>query len=126
MPVEYESDESLDLTIATVKGTPTLDEIVSALKSFYGGQPTKKVIWNWTGSDPSQLTVTELQQLASFPARYGEHRRGARTAMVAPEDSSFGISRMFQSFGEQNGLPFALRVFHNIDNALAWLAEPEK
>ncbi|MBW2170548.1 MAG: hypothetical protein JRF69_00975 [Deltaproteobacteria bacterium] len=126
MPVEYESDESIDLTIATVKGTPTFDEIVSAVKSFYGGQPTKKVIWNWKGSDPSQLTVIELEQLASFPARYSEHRRGAKTAMVAPDDFSFGISRMFQTFGELNGLPFTLKVFHSMGDAFTWLAEPEK
>jgi hypothetical protein len=126
VPVEYESDESLDLTIATVKGTPTFNEIVSALKSFYGGQPTKKVVWNWTGSDPSHLTVTELERLASFPARYRDHRRGAKTAMVAPDDLAFGISRMFQTFGELNSLPFTLKVFHTLDDAFLWITKPKE
>jgi hypothetical protein len=124
MPVEYESDPSLDLTIATIKGTPTLDEIVSAVKSFYGSQPTKKVIWNWTGSDPSRLTTLDLEQLASFPARYSDLRKGGKTAMVAPDDLSFGISRMFQTFGDMKGLPFSVRVFHSLGEAFAWLGEP--
>ncbi len=47
MPVEFESDQSIDLTIVTITGVPTFDEIIAAIETFYGGQPTKKVIWNW-------------------------------------------------------------------------------
>jgi hypothetical protein len=126
MPVEYARDPSLDLTIATIKGSPTLDEILSAVKSFYGAQPTKKVVWNWTGSNPSRLTTLDLEQLASFPARYSDLRKGGKTAMVAPDDLSFGISRMFQTFGDMNGLPFEVRVFHSLGDAFVWLGESDK
>jgi hypothetical protein len=123
MPVEYESDPYLDLTIATIKGTPTLDEILSAVESFYSNQPTKKVIWDWTESDPSRLTAFDVELLAGFPARYTDLREGGKTAMVAPDNLSFGISRMFQTFGQMNGLPFTVRVFHSIGDAFLWIAD---
>ena len=122
MPVEFESDQSIDLTIVTITGVPTFDEILAVVETFYGGQPTKKVIWNWGESDPSQLTPTDLERLANLPVRHSGLRQDGKTAMVAPDDLSFGISRMFETFGEPESLPFTLKVFHNLGDALKWIA----
>jgi hypothetical protein len=124
MPVEFESDQSIDLTIATITGTPTFDEIITAIEAFYGGQPTKKVIWNWGGCDPSQLTFTDIENLALLPSRYSDLRKGGKTALVAPGDLSFGISRAFQSLGDVKDLPFTVGVFRNLSDAVQWIAKP--
>ena len=124
MPVEFQSDQSIDLTIATVTGAPTFDEIIAAIEAFYGGQPTKNVIWHWSVSDPRQLAVTDIEKLACLPSRYSDLRKGGRTAMVALDDVSFGISRMFQMFGEPGGLPFTVKVFRRMGDALSWIAQP--
>jgi len=99
--------------------------MVDTIKSFYGNQPAKNVIWDWTGSDPSQLTTSDVEKLANSPARYSDLRKGGRTAMVAPDDLSFGISRMFQTFGDMNGLPFIFKVFHSLGDAFLWISNPE-
>jgi hypothetical protein len=95
------------------------------MEAFYGGQPTKKVVWNWGVCDCRQLSVIDVEKLASLPSRNSDLRKGGKTAMVAPKDLSFGISRMFQTFGDMKGLPFAVEVFHNIGDAMQWLAEPD-
>ena len=106
------------MTIATITGVPTLDEIIAAIEAFYGGQPTKKVIRNWGESDP----VTDLERLAILPVRHSGLQEDGKTAMVTPDNLSFGISRMFQTFGDPEGLPFTLKVFHNLGDALQWIA----
>jgi hypothetical protein len=113
------------LTVATITGTPTFDIIASAVKSFYGGQPTKNVIWDWSGSDPSQLTPLDLEQLAGLLVRYSVLREDGKTAMVAPDSVSYRISKEFRALGELNGLPFTVRVFFNRGDALLWISDPK-
>jgi len=123
MPIEIRSDQARDLTIATLEGVVTFHDIMAAIESFYS-QPTKKIIWDSSNCQYSQLTHVEVQKLATFPLRYSDLRKDGKTAIVAREDLSFGLSRMFQAFGQAKDLPFSIEVFRELGDAMQWIAEP--
>ncbi len=66
-----------------------------------------------------RLTLDELRHAGdhgrSIDERLGKHR----TAIVAPRDLEYGVSRMFEILGERPNM--SLQVFRDRSDALTWL-----
>jgi hypothetical protein len=55
-----------------------------------------------------------------------EHRESigpSRSAIVAPSDRAYGMSRMFEVFAEESSID--VRVFRDFDEAKRWVVEGE-
>jgi len=46
-----------------------------------------------------------------------------KTAIVAPEDLSYGLSKLYESYSEHS--PETIMVFREAKDALEWLGVPE-
>ncbi len=123
MAIETTFDESRELTAFTVEGPLVYADVEQAMKSFYEGSVSRNVLWDLRNASVEGFTAAEVKQLAASPDRFTEERRGGRTAIVASGDLAFGLSRMFQSFGESKDLPFPIRVFRAKEEALDWIDE---
>ena len=84
---------------------------------------TYDYLWDMRGSTLNQeLTFSVIHDLHGFMKhRTPPGRAGRKAAIIAADDASYGVARMFQLGGAE--LPFIASVFRDLDAAEAWLAE---
>lgn len=102
-----------------VVGPLYLPEILAVIKKVY---PSVKhgVVWDFSESDPSQVTKHDMMLAAQSVATYAKHRK---TAAVGSADLQFGLLRMYEAYAEIERVSPIMRVFRNTDDALDWLRE---
>ncbi len=70
-----------------------------------------------------EISSEEVGQIALLIQKFGGIRKGIRTAIVTPEDLTFGLSRILISLLEagEDTLPVGMRVFRRMQEANEWL-----
>ena len=115
-------DMKRNLTIYTCRGQISVDEIKKKVKSFYEGTPSRNVIWDFTEADLSSITADEIRALANGVKKLAHSREGGKTAIVAPEDISYGFGRMYQIFAEIYAQIADIQVFRSRSEAEHWFS----
>ena len=125
MPITSEVDKTRNLTIFTLTGELTLDEILGALKSFWEDRElTLNTLWDARNAIVTNIRSSELQNIAGFIGQYRnrfEERENGKAAIVAPTDLQYGLSRILGTFYEREGLPIKLQPFRTMEEAIQWL-----
>lgn len=110
-----------DMTVFTVEGDLTADEIMQYSAEFYTTKPTKLVLWDATKGSVRRISTYDFQKIAEHMKKITTMRKGGKTAFVGIFDADFGMGRMYEAFAEQKELPVSYRTFRNIENANKWL-----
>jgi len=118
-------DSEKDLTSFTVIGEVGVEEVRNMIQNFYDGTITKNVIWDLSESNLANLTSSEIYSIAHTPRKYAHKRAGGKTAIVAPSDITFGLTRMYELMTELQNLPFKTQPFKKLEEAHKWLVEIE-
>jgi len=121
MPLSKRVYKQLELTVFIVSGELTFDEQIRALREYYEGEPTRNAIWDFRAITGSRITSEELRQIIAFTKWYEDRRPGGKTALVASTQLDFGLGRMSHALAEREGLPWQIRVFRSIEEALEWI-----
>ena len=124
MPISVHINKEKDLTTFKVVGILDFDAVMSAVKAFYTGNPTKHVLWDDKDATDVKLTSDEVGTIARLRERFEGKREAGKTALVAHKDIVFGLSRMFEVQSSLERAPYDVMVFRNIDDACKWLDEP--
>ena len=125
MPIDSHIDETNKLTVFKATGVLRYDEIISAVKSFYEGQPTENVLWDLSDITEIQLTSEQVESIVSLSKRFNSARSKGKTAFVAQNDLVYGLSRMFNTLGEISGAPFQRWAFRSMEEAYQWFSEED-
>lgn len=96
---ELKKITSGEMTVVKAIGTIIPGELLSALEEFYTYNPTKFIIWDLTEASAIQLKSKYIEQIVKLVSRYKSSRPGGKTAIVAPGDLEFGVSRMLNIHG---------------------------
>lgn len=123
--ISVQVDYEKNLTVFTVIGEVEADEIKNEIRKFYEGEVTKFVLWELSESDVSKLTFSDVKDIASTPIEYSKKRIGGKTAIVAPEKITFGLSRMYDTMKDIQKVPFPTMSFRTYDKAYNWLLSTE-
>jgi hypothetical protein len=118
--VESRSDPARGLTEYICTGVVDRAEIMDAVSSFYADTPTPNVLWDLGDANVSALSAADVEVLAQHTVERAHSREEGKTAIVAPKDMGFGLSRMFQTFADLASHQAAVRVFRTHDEAIAW------
>jgi hypothetical protein len=110
-----------DLTVFTVVGKVTANEIAAAISDFYESDVTSNVLWDLNDSDLGQIDSSEVKRIANLSIKYAEKRSSGKTAIVGSADLAFGLSRMYEMTKEFVKLPFETQAFRDTDEAYKWL-----
>ena len=122
--IERRTDENAQLTIYTAKGSISGEEVKKAIKDFYEHGPvTRNVLWDVSLAVLVDLSAEDVRQIAHVPRQSLELRQDGKTAIVAPSDLAYGLSRMYQTSSQPEALPFEVQVFRDSEAAHKWLAE---
>ena len=123
MPISSTYDRSKDLTVFTATGVLTFDEHMAVLRDLYKDHPTRNVLWDMRGMTGERLSSDELRRMISFIKLHEVKRPGGKTAIVTSTDLDFGLSRMSDALGESEQLPWRIRGFRSMEEAVKWLEE---
>jgi len=121
--VESRSDLTRGLTEYTCTGVVDRAEITDAVDGFYADTPTPNVIWDLADANVSALSAADVEVLADHTVSRAHSRDEGKTAIIAPKDMGYGLSRMFQTFTDLAKHQAAVRVFRTRDDALEWIDE---
>ena len=119
--VRIESES--DLTVYTVIGSVTADDIQHIIKKFYEDHITQNVLFDLSKSDVSRLSADDVHSIAHTPRKCAETRTGGKTAIVAPTDITFGLTRMYEFMTEVQNFSFTTQTFRTSQDAYQWLFE---
>jgi len=114
-------DSENDMTVFTVIGKVTANELVAAISDFYENSVTSNILWDLTKSDLSEIRSSDVELITNLSVKYAEKRSSGKTAIVGSDDLTFGISRMYEMTKEIAKLPFETKAFRDIDKAFKWL-----
>jgi hypothetical protein len=129
MSISTEIDKSRKLTVYTVTGQVSLDELLNSLEGFYESpEVTLNVLWDGRNAKLKPLSLVDITKIASYRGRHKDHRenrRGGKTAIVAPEHVDSGVFSMAEMFKKTMAakLSYEVRAFRSIDDAVTWLGE---
>lgn len=121
-------DARRELTIQTVAGVVTANEIAQAIESYYAAQSTRMILWDFTDADVGLITGTDVHALVALTRRFSARRPGGKTAMVFSSELGFGLGRMFDIQQDSATAPISHASFRDRKEALDWLfrdAAPE-
>jgi hypothetical protein len=122
--IERRTDENAQLTIYTAKGNISGEEVRVAIGDFYEHGPiTRNVLWDVSQAVLNDMSAEDIRQIAHVPRQSLELRKDGKTAIVAPSDLAFGLSRMYQISSQPEPLSFEVQVFRDSEAAHKWLAE---
>lgn len=112
-------DYQLDLTVHTVSGDLTSQELLDKLDTYYQGRPTQLILWDFMNGTWSGITFDQLQELMRKAKKYS--RKGGKTAFVFSKDIDFGIGRMVETYGELEKYDYEFSSFRDMKDAEKWL-----
>ena len=110
-----------DLTIHTVRGTVRLDEIADHVRSYNAEGPSLNTLWDFrAGQVPTTGDADQQSQalVSGIPAD-----RIGKIAMVVTAGLDFGLLRIWSAYAEAATDTLKLKIFHDYDQALAWLGD---
>ena len=114
-----------DLTVFTVEGELTANEIISYSSEFYDKEPTKLVLWNALKGSFKNISNKDFQRIAKQMKVYTSKRKGGKTAFVGVFDLDYGLRRMYEALAEIEQLPITYRTFRTVEEARQWLFSVE-
>lgn len=119
MPITYEVDETRSLTVTTLVGEVSRDEIIAYYEQFMADPRSRsctKSLIDLTASIPVDGSPDWMQ---SITARSDSTTNVTRMAVVAPDDLRYGLSRAYEAYvGDKT---FATSVFRTRSEAEEWL-----
>ena len=129
MPITSRVDKIKNLTIYTLTGELTLDDIQSAIKSFWEAHElTLNTLWDARRAKLTNLESSDMESITTFIDQYThrfEERKGGKSAVVASSDLVYGLSRILGTLYEIEDFPNQLKIFRIMDEAMEWLDQDE-
>jgi hypothetical protein len=128
MPITCDFRPDAKLAIFVHVGIVPDDEFLSSYRSFLEDprfDPSFNLLVDLRRTSSTPRSSGALRTLAQFIRGVFRHNAvRPKVAVIAPEDLSFGLARMYEAFSESVLWEFA--VFRAADAALAWLGAPEE
>ena len=123
MPIDVCIDTGRNLITRTGRDLVTVDECIQTVEyvlTHPDYQPGMKSLSDMRDVS-HQLTADDVRRIAQVVAGTREEPLSTRAAIVVSKTVSYGLSRMLQIHLEGEGLPLALSVFYDMDEAERWL-----
>lgn len=125
MPITTRIEADTGIVRYVITGEIKVQEVLSAVGSIYRdpAYPSPlRALCELAGAKP-MLDADDVRSVVGFT---GYHRPAdaGRLAIVAPEDLSFGLSRMYEILSSEQGVE--TKVFRDVEAARRWLLSDDE
>jgi hypothetical protein len=119
--IETKVDVAGNLVVNSCRGVIGVEEIKSWLLGSGLLEPPGNTIWNFSDADLSRIASEDVLELTRFlisrVSRCGMHK----TAVVVPDELSWGLVRIYQIVSETNEELHPVELFRKYSEAQAWI-----
>ncbi len=124
MPFRVATDEDRQHIRVVTTDDLTSDDITAILELRRGDKRSYSLLFDFAGGAQPARTADELRLIATRVTAVAQ-REGPRgpTAIVASDDASFGMARVYATLCELGGVG-NVRVFRTAGEAETWLSVP--
>jgi len=119
--IETLFDMPLGLTISVTRGLIKLEDVLNWISNYYSGTVTQLLLWDLTEADLSEITITELKEIAAAVKKRDYLRPSGRTAFFSKGGIEYGIGRIFQEYAVMEGVESEYMSFRDMSEAKKWL-----
>jgi hypothetical protein len=112
------------LTCYILSGNVSFDELMEALKKFWEESLTENILWDLRNATFGSLSENEIDAIDEYVQGHVVKRIGGKTAMLVHTDVDYTIGNIFMSRA-QDHMPFQLKVFRTLEEAVEWLGKEE-
>lgn len=119
--IQTRVDRKRDLTVQTVSGNVSGDDLILAIREFFAGDKTSHTLWDFRDADLSSLSGETVRRVAAEAFRLTNQIPSGKTAIVAHSDLVFGLGRMFEAFQEISRSSRSHQTFRSMGAALEWI-----
>lgn len=127
MPITLHTHPEHEVIILVHSGHIPDEEFLAFYQKFFTGgsfDPSLNLLVDLRAADSSPRTSGILRRIAMMATKHLQvPATRPRVAVVAPEDLSFGLARMYEGFS--GSIPWDFTVFRAMEAALAWLGLPQ-
>jgi len=122
MPIKLQIDPKNNLTKFIASGTISFTDITAALESFFSGEVTQNILWDFRNSDPGEVFhPRKIKDIINFAKEEMFPRTDGKTALVASPGGGLGLSKSYEAFAEIEKVPYTVKAFSSIDEAMSWI-----
>lgn len=122
MSFNIELSGSHHLIVITIEGLFSADEFIEIMEQIVTSKeyPANiNAVYDLTRMSFDNISSGFLQSLNILAKKYGNARRGAKTAYVCPKDLQFGMARTWEVFIDD--VPVTTMVTRSMEEALSWI-----
>ena len=123
MGVNSEILSEMHTVLRTVSGKLNPADIKNAVAETLknpGFEKGMHAIWDLSDANIRDINTDELLEVVEYIQKNGEQRgKNYKIAIVASGDLAFGLSRMFEGYG--NELPLSIHVHKTLNAAYEWI-----
>ena len=127
MPISFNFKPEYNVVICRHVGTIDDQEFISSYHSLFEEDrfdPAMDLLVDLRQADSSKRSQEAIQEFAGYLKGWMQKtEERSRVAVIAPEDVSFGLARMYEVYAEPAHRDFM--VFRETNAALEWLGIPE-
>jgi hypothetical protein len=116
-------DNNRQLTIHTITGEVSPDEISHKIKTYSESGPTEFVLWDFSEAEFSGIKSSDVETFIFLTKKYSSYRKGGKTALLFSSDLGFGLGREFDISLDLTDSKIPYMTFRNRELALKWLFE---
>ena len=120
--LQYRIDQERRIVWLTGTGAVTLEEVLrdqDRLRADPDFKPDYALLADYRGADLAALDAARMRVIAARSPLSPSVRR----AFVVRGKANFGLGRMFETYNQLSTRAATVRIFQDLDEALAWLAE---
>jgi hypothetical protein len=126
MPIALDVVENKRFVYVRATGVLTLTDNLDAFQALLADPRFKagfSQLCDYRDVTDAHLGGSEMREIVAAEQGSLDLLTGARIALVAPEDFSFGLGRMWEILADR--MPFETYVFRSLGEATAWLGLTE-
>jgi hypothetical protein len=124
MSVEYTYDEKANFIYTQFSGILTDEDLERQAKAVADDpriKPGVRELVDLTGVEKVEASIESVGIIIQFDIANREKFEGMRTAIVAPADLLFGLSKIFEARSDIQNAPSTINVFRTMMEAKEWL-----
>lgn len=120
--VEYRVEEDARLCVFTGRGDVTVEDITGATRAAISDErweSCRRILYDYRNAILTDLDYDRLRIGVNRDRSYDQIVSGRSLAVVADEDSAYGLMRIWKALSE--GRPLQIEIFRTLEEALDFL-----
>ena len=112
--ISAQYSRALALTLFTVSGSVTADDLIAAMEGHFPAHPSRISIWDLWHADLSGLDLAELVRISDCARRFAKDQDAPQTAFVVKRAQEKPLVKLYEQVDGVRGSPTRYRLHPSV------------